>query len=458
MQQQIDQDSVLAKRLLQDSSDQAVVWEDPDDEEVQVDLSQKARLRKLMRKSGKDQVSGQEYSKILKDYQQSKFDGLRYSDWTNKWTKKSAQGDEDIQNKGGRLSKMLKSDAFYSTEDDALFSQNIIDVFKLTTSTYSDQLKSVVQTIDIHPTQESRILAGGFDKHLKFYDIEYQSEFDTHNLTHKSSLFFDKFPIKHAQFLNTYKEEIILSSSKRKHLVFYDVERQKSETLPNVFFYKKLGFSKNSIDSFTVSPEGSMLALHTVNNSGEVGILHCKSKKLLFDLKMNEKMTSARFSDEHTLVTAGKKGFVYIWDLRMRRIVNRIKDVGSVSISSLSLANGLLAAGSSAGVLNLYNFQEFAKSNQQSPPVPLRTFNNLSTEVTGIELSRNESSPLMTFCSKWEKGALKVANTEKLLVYKNWPNFKTKINLLSAMRLDNQGRKLLLGDESGKVTVYRLGK
>ena len=29
--------------------------------------------------------------------------------------------------------------------------------------------------------------------------------------------------------------------------------------------------------------------------------------------------------------------------------------------------------------------------------------------------------------SKWEKGALRVANNIDSMIYKNWPNFKTKI-------------------------------
>jgi hypothetical protein len=38
-----------------------VVWEDEDDEKVEVDLSKVARLRKLRKDEGETKVSGKEY-------------------------------------------------------------------------------------------------------------------------------------------------------------------------------------------------------------------------------------------------------------------------------------------------------------------------------------------------------------------------------------------------------------
>ena len=79
---------------------------------------------------------------------------------------------------------------------------------------------------------------------------------------------------------------------------------------------------------------------------------------------MNENVTDLAFKSEFELLSGGDKGNIYQWDLRMRRIVNKYKDKGSVKVSSLAFKNGILAVGSGAGMVNVYNFD--GKLQEQS--------------------------------------------------------------------------------------------
>lgn len=57
-------------------------WQDPDDDNIEIDLTNQARLRKIMRKNGKTVVKGTEYQEMMKDYyyeKQKKFDFFKWA-------------------------------------------------------------------------------------------------------------------------------------------------------------------------------------------------------------------------------------------------------------------------------------------------------------------------------------------------------------------------------------------
>lgn len=441
------EDQEISKRLpINESDDSDNAWEDPDDNKITVDLANKARLRKIMRKSGKEEVSGKEYSKLLKDFQQSRYEGLTYTRWAEKEQDIVAGKDDEGET---RLAKMLKTDKLADIASEAL-PPNVLEVKKYTETPYVERLKSVVQSIDLHPTDSELMMVGGFDKTLKFFKSEYNPEYDTVDMKMKTSLFFDKFPIKCAKFYLEKKDEVILSSI-RKHFIFFDLQKQKSEIISNVFFHKKLSYKNNCIEKFVLSPQSELMAFYNEKNNGMIGIMQPKSRQLLFDIKMNESVSDLIFSSENELITTGDKGFIYIWDIRTRRIVNRIKDHGAVKSSAVAFQDGLLAVGSSAGVVNLYDFNdEFKQSKGEATPI--KTYTNLTTEITDIQLSKSK----LSFSSKWEKGALKIANNIDNCVYKNWPNFKTKISLINTMVMSPVTGHLYLGEDTGMVKVYQL--
>ena len=104
------------------------------------------------------------------------------------------------------------------------------------------------------------------------FDIDYEKEFDTYNMTLRHSFFFEKFPIKKARYFLQRKDEVILSST-RKHLLFFDLQKEKSEILPNVFFHKKLGYKNNCVESFELNKEGSFMAFYNEKNNGMIGLI-----------------------------------------------------------------------------------------------------------------------------------------------------------------------------------------
>ena len=434
-------------------SDEENAWNDPDDESIEVSLANRARLRKLMRETGEDTINAKKFSKLSKKMIMKKYDGLNFLKWTGNEKREEADDPSDVL-ESSRLSKILKTDELATLAAGTLPS-NILITKKLCESDYGDRLKSVVQTLDIHPENRDLVLAGGFDKTLKLYTIKKHQEYeDVYNLENTSKFFFENFPIKCAKFYTGRGQQIIISSIK-KHIMFYDINKQKSDIMPNVFFHKKLSYKKNCIEKFELSGSQQFMAFYNQKNSGLIGLVSPRSKQLLFELKMNEECTDLSFLSETELLTSGERGNLYLWDLRMRRISNKLKDKGSVRISAIDYSNNKLAVGSSAGIVNVYDFDSTQKYSTSSEGEfsPSKTYDNLTTEITGLNFDGD--SKRLVMASKWVKRGLRVANNIENCVYKNWPNFKTKMSLVNQSLLSEDGRRLIIGEDSGIVKVYQ---
>lgn len=77
------------------------------------------------------------------------------------------------------------------------------------------------------------------------------------------------------------------------------------------------------------------------------------------------------------------QGEVYIWDIGSRRLKHKFTDEGSIKGVSLAVSpNGdFIAAGSSSGVVNLYDANT---ALSQKHPTPLKAFMNLVTSATSV--------------------------------------------------------------------------
>lgn len=196
-------------------------------------------------------------------------------------------------------------------------------------------------------------------------------------------------------------------------------------------------------------------------NNGLMGIINPRSRQYLFDLKMNETCTDMLFLSDFELLSGGDKGNLYLWDLRMRRIVNRFRDDGAVKVTSLGYNAGTLAVGSNGGIVNVYDFDQKMKSSKFGETgegvtefKPKKRYDNLVTEINNIEVSNDAKK--IVFSSQWVKKALRVANNVENCVYKNWPNFNTRLGLTSTIKMSQDGSRLFIGQTDGLVKLYDL--
>lgn len=409
------------------------LWEDPEDANVEINLSQEARLRKVMRKSGKTVVDGNEYQELMKDHVSSRTQNLRYMNWASEGTPADQEQDEE-----GQLDQLLKSDALAGK--DAL-PEDILEIRKWCENGHQDKLESVVQTLHCHPRNNQVFLAGGFDKHLKIFEIGEKE------LNVKKTVFMKDFAIKCSRFCAG--EELVVSSL-APGLRFYNLEKEKMIVLNSLFSHKGLDKKDAVIGGIEVSQKGDMVAAFTENSLGNIGVVNSQSKQMLFELNMNEGCVDAKFGREHQLITAGDRGYVYIWDLRKRAVIEKFKDFGSQTTTAITTIGDFLLTGSKAGYVNMYQ----SPFNQKSEPI--KRFENITTTITSLKASPDGTK--VVFGSKWKKNSLKIANLQQKQVYRNWPNMKTVLGMITQTEFSIDGNYLVVGNEKGRIVVYKLGE
>jgi U3 small nucleolar RNA-associated protein 18 len=429
----------LGKRVQTD----APLWEDPDDEAAQVDLSQEARLRKVMRKSGKNVVDGKEYQDLMKDQVMGRLNGLQFIRWAD--TDKELTP-EQIAAKEKGLDTLLASSQLQKTSDMPL---DMLLIKKACENSHQDKLASVVQTLHCHPDNDAVFLAAGFDKTVKVFNVKFNNQHEVFELPVAKTVFMKDFPVRRARFAGG--DNLVLSSI-HQSLAFYNLQTEKTILLPSLFSHKGLDRKAAAVAGFEVSPGGELIAAFSANNVGNLSMVSNKTKQALFELTMNEGCVDVCFGrNSHELVTAGDRGFVYIWDLRKRGIVNKFKDHGSQTTSALAANSAWLFTGSKAGYVNLYSFE----TGFGAKPDPIKKFDNLTTEITQIRISPDGSKAL--FSSKWQKNSLRMADLNSKTIFKNWPNFKTNLGIISQAAFSCDNSYVVLGNDKGKVIVYRLG-
>lgn len=81
-------------------------------------------------------------------------------------------------------------------------------------------------------------------------------------------------------------------------------------------------------------------------------------------------------------MSSGGDGHTYHWDLRTSRCFHKAVDEGCIEGSALCTFrdNTYFAAGSSSGVVNVYNRDEFLVGKRK----PLKTIENLVTKIDGL--------------------------------------------------------------------------
>ncbi|KAE8808576.1 U3 small nucleolar RNA-associated protein 18 [Hordeum vulgare] len=120
------------------------------------------------------------------------------------------------------------------------------------------------------------------------------------------------------------------------------------------------GRDEKSLENFEISPDSKTIAF--VGNEGYILLISSKTKQLIGTLKMNGNVRSLAFvNGGNQLIGSGGDDHVYHWDVRTRKCIHKATDEGSLTGLSLctSQDSSYFATGSSSGIVNLYNRDEF---------------------------------------------------------------------------------------------------
>lgn len=429
---------------------QAAAWQDEDDENVVVNISNVARLRKLRKNDEETEIGGREFQNRAKEiYNKSFADGNMF-----KWASKVGDVDEmkktlSAKTGGakGNLERLLadNTDIIIKPKDRNAGSlpQNIVSLKRVAKTTSTDKINAVVNALAFH--ENSQLLAiGGYDKVLKLFSLTKNQDTQNFALKNVKSYHLKGLPIEKAVFLHRFDE--ILACGMKKFVLGVGLVNEKINKYSSTLFTAKFD---QTIDNLELSRDEDYIALSS-KTSPYIEILDSRNKQLAFEFKMNEYCHATSFSnDSKFLYTVGDKGKIYQWDLNTRRLFNSFADIGSFQTISLASSpnNMYLASGSITGIVNIYDAQ-------QNPPAHLKEIPNLTTRATLTKF--NGTSEILAIASKWKNNAVRLVHLPSYTVFSNWPNFKTDVRCVSAMEFSPDSKFLCLGNEEGNVFIYNV--
>jgi U3 small nucleolar RNA-associated protein 18 len=139
--------------------------------------------------------------------------------------------------------------------------------------------------VKFHP-KENILLTTGLDRKVKLFNI---SSKKSHKI---QSLFLPDLPVYTASYILNGQQ--LLFSGNRKHFYYYDLNANKIEKITNIMGHQ----DESNLSRMFVSSSNDYFAFASVENPGYIMVMSQKSKKLVFDLKMNGGCSGVCFSPD----------------------------------------------------------------------------------------------------------------------------------------------------------------
>jgi len=241
---------------------------------------------------------------------------------------------------------------------------------------------------------------------------------------------------------------VLAGSERAGHLQCYDMMTGRSWRLEAC---RRLGL--RSVPDFSVSPDGQWLAV-PAPRAGSVHLLSARSHEWVHTLQASGRVTALTFApDGSRLFTHSDEGVVYEWDMASRACVHRFTDQGCLAGSALAVsADGrLLAAGSSSGVVNLY---ETASARRLEHPEPVKILDHLTTGCT--RLLFNATSELLAMASAEKEHAVKLVHVPSRTVFSNFPGWSQAVHEPHQLDFSPHSGYLAVGNNKSRALLYRL--
>ena len=399
------------------SNDDAPAWQD-DDEDIRVDLRSASRLKKL-RQAPTDRVLK---GGALEERLRARF--------------KATKGPQDwaTASKPNALAEAAQDDE--SDDDDG-----DLRVARETDANVRGPSKSAISGVAFHASTDL-LVTGGLDKTLRFFRIDGEVN-GTAGACHLADL-----PVRSLAWRA--QTDVCIVSGRRPFYYAYDVA---SETATKVRLPPK---SKDkSLERFALSPDGTSIAF-TAHDGRILLADAARGQWRSSELKASGTTRAVCFSHDSTkLYAAGGDARIHVWDLRSSRCLATWSDEGSSPTSSLLCCGSRLFVGSESGVVSVYGttVPRAASFSTEQAPTPEKAVSSLTTPVSTLACSET----LCLMASKWARDAMRVVRLgSDLRVVPNWPTARTPLRYVTAAGFNQGGDLLAVGNDRGKVLLYRL--
>jgi len=122
-------------------------------------------------------------------------------------------------------------------------------------------------------------------------------------------------------------------------------------------------------------------------------------------------------------------------------------------------AGGLLAVGSSSGIVNVYRdvWKEAGGSEVggiEGRVPPMKVLSQLTTSVDTVEFSAD--GQLLAIGSRMKRDAMRLVHVDSMTSYSNWPTSKSPLHYVHSVCFSPSTGYLCIGNARGRAVTYRL--
>eukprot|EP00928_Gymnodinium_smaydae_P017469 TRINITY_DN16683_c0_g1_i1.p1 TRINITY_DN16683_c0_g1~~TRINITY_DN16683_c0_g1_i1.p1 ORF type:complete len:560 (-),score=121.56 TRINITY_DN16683_c0_g1_i1:69-1748(-) len=446
----------------------APAWVDPDDATLTVDLKAVNRRRKLRRDYDEDEIQGDEYERRLREHFLKLHGGSQWAqraaaDRDGGATASAAWASSDDEGPGGGEAVPSSSRGVLEKDTSGRLPPREVDVerlreVRLTPSEGNGKGPCTIQALQFHPNSELMLVAG-MDKTLRLFAV------DGDENPKVSSHFFKDYPIMGAKFLPSGDQ--ILMTGLDHRLLGLDVRTGQSFRVRpfDAQSYRRfvgpfVGPSAVVADAGGGCPAGaprSSQLFALLGDAGSVLLCDMRTKLPVRTLRMSSLGASAAFAhDRESLFTADQEAHLYEWDLGTGRCKQRVKNEHARRVSALALSRPtafaptpVLAVGSLSGEIDLFDV-----SGPKLASTPTKSIGSLVTRVSGVHF--HAGGEVLAGFSQFKKQSLRLVHMGTGTVFANWPSARAPLHKVSALDFAPRYGTMAVGNERGKVLLYRL--
>ncbi|CCK68961.1 Utp18p KNAG_0B05280 [Huiozyma naganishii CBS 8797] len=475
-------------------SEEENAWEDSDDEQLRVPITETHRTKKLRHSYTENKITGTAYIRRLRTQFEKIYPRPKWADEPDVDEKDgNASSDEEAEETGEQvvdgdvyaLSKILQSTYNYKDVSGTKLLPSVsLDILRLKDANVSHPSRSAIQSLSFHPTKPL-LLTGGYDKTLRIYHIDGKNN---HLVT---SLHLRDTPIQSCTFYVSPSEsqQRIFTGGRRRYMHSWDLSNNTNNTANSVAKVEKFSrlyghentqrsFEKFKVGHFFNSAthqthgiiclQGNNGWINVLNSISGLWMLGCKIEGLLVDFCIDYKpLGKGKFKT--ILIVANTYGEVWEFDLNNNgEVLTRWKDEGGIGITTIQVgggtnsdhllstknvrANRWLAIGSESGFVNIY--ERNGGSLFSGTMKPVAVMDHLTTTISSVQFSPD--GQILCIGSRAVKDALRLIHLPSFTVFKNWPTSGTPFGKVTTVAFSSHGEMLAVGNEQGKVRLWRL--
>lgn len=300
------------------------------------------------------------------------------------------------------------------------------------------------------------VLTAGLDAHVRIFAKQANS--DSYNFRH--SLFVEGVPIYRAGFLGRDYGQILLAGSHSLYLS--DIETNTTE---------KIQLHGNWRPSSFVTHQNTTPTMACVpGEQGSIAVMSLSSRTKLATLTAEGHISGATFGAcERDLMTVNNEGTVHVWDLRMNRCKQKVKETAFYDATTLAFcdAKGLLAVGTASGLVGLqtgwYEFQypscmllndQRNSSCKDDVLSPVKVVRSLKTKIDSLRF--DSTGALLLTSSSQLKDGVRIVDTVTHHTLSTWPTKATPLHYVLSGDFHPLSTHLALGNVRGRVLLYNL--